>query len=454
MRGIDLGKPLGIHARSWLCALALGSVSVTGHAAYANAVPPQGWSPGTGAGATYRAAANESWLSSTVRTNASLNVGGRAIQVPATMRLAANAPRFAARFLFGNPAVALASVALVAWIGSQGIQWDSLTNSWVKINPNGGEPQLAVGFIFTNPPGLQGPYAGYTAACTAGVAYVLSTYPERNYINTSNQSFCQVSPNNGSGSPEPIGLVPMGGTISDPIKRPIGDDEFENDLAPIPLPDLSPNALPIPLPVELPRINPIPSPSGQPQPIRMPTGDPYRVPNSDPAEYRRPAVDIVPSPRIDAPWRVDVQPRDIPVPDLTPRPLPPPVPIPPPVPLPPPDPDAPPVPEVDPNAPPEPGEDKQPDLCEKNPDILACSKPELDTPDQEIPKREFAVTFAAETLFGGGSCPANKTMSLRGQQITVWDFQRTCDLVETYLKPLLLTLALFSAFIILSPGKD
>lgn len=94
------------------------------------------------------------------------------------------------------------------------------------------------------------------------------------------------------------------------------------------------------------------------------------------------------------------------------------------------------------------------DLCKNNPDILACSKPELDTPDEEIPRRNFAVTFAAESLFGGGSCPANKTMNLRGQQITVWDFQRTCDLVTTYLKPLLLTLALFSAFLILSPGKD
>lgn len=451
------GKPFGIHARSWLCALALGGFSITGHTAYANAQPPAGWSAGTGAGATYRAAANESWLSSTVRTNASLNVGGKAVQLPATMRLAANAPRFAARFLFGNPAIAVGSVVLTAWLANSNLFWNPTTQRWEKQIPGQlGTPdgfEYAVNFY--SPPKNTW-QTSKSAACAAEAAYVNTLNPAgQRFVLEATDTTCRIR-SNVYNITESVGYSRRTSSIppTDPTRQPVGDIEFEETMAPQPLPETAPNIIPIPWPVELPRLNPVPSPSGQPQPIRIPTGDPYKVPNSDPAEYRRPAIDIVPSPQTDAPWRVDIQPKEIPVPDLVPRPLPPPIPIPTPTPIPGPEPQPQPQPDVDPNAPPEAGEDKQPDLCEKNPDILACSKPELDTPDQEIPKRNFAVTFAQETLFGAGSCPANKTMNLRGQQITVWDFQRTCDLVTTYLKPLILTLGLFSAFMILSPGKD
>src|SRR5215208_2601038 len=73
-------------------------------AGYANASPPPGWAaaaPGSER-ATYRAAANELWTSTnTVRTTATLNVGGRAVTMPAGFRMAANAGRYAGRFAFG-----------------------------------------------------------------------------------------------------------------------------------------------------------------------------------------------------------------------------------------------------------------------------------------------------------------------------------------------------------------
>lgn len=453
MKEIKHGKPFGIHARGWLCALALGGFSLTAHAGYAQLQAPPGWSQGAGGQFMYRAAANEQWLQSTVRTNASLQVAGRTVTVPASMRLASNAPRFAARFLFTNPAIAIGTVALTLWLNNEKLYWDEQQQKWVKEIP-GQDTEVNQ---------LQWTTSGYYAdshykptkeeACTHGAVL---RYGAGHYgvVTGSQMTFCYMyypngSYRNGVGLESRQKLVTIPG---DPIRTPVGDIEFEDKMAPTTLPEVAPSVIPIPWPVELPKLNPVPMPSGNPQPIRIPTGDPYQVPNTDPAQYRRPAVDIVPSPTPSSPWRVDVQPKDIPVPDLVPRPLPPPTPLP--TPLPPPDPNAPPVPEVDPNAPPQAGENKEQDLCEKNPDILACQKLDLDTPQQEIPRRSFAVTFAAETLFGNGSCPANKTMNLRGQQITVWDFQKTCNLVETYLKPLLITLALFSAFMILSPGKD
>ncbi len=452
MNGNRHGQPNRTHAGRWLSALALGLFSLNTHAGYAQATPPAGWSPGTGAGATYRAAANEAWLSSTVRTNAALNVGGKAVQVPATMRLAANAPRFAARFLFANPYVAIGSVVLTAWLGSQKLFWDSEQGKWVKETP-GTEQQQTQWEIQTN----SNPGGWFTSAQAACQASAQARWGTLAYGVDSGTGFCRIYFTSNNSYWNGYGYNYRSTTVTvpgDPIRTPIGDTEFEEKMAPTTLPDSAPNIIPMPWPVEMPKLNPIPSPDGHPQPLRIPTGDPYKLPNTDPAEYRRPAIDIVPSPTPQSPWRVDVQPKEIPVPDLQPRPLPPPVPVIPPVPVPTPDPNAPPQPDVDPNAPPEAGEKTEPDLCEKNPEILACQKPELDTPDQDIPRKNFAVTFAAETLFGTGSCPANRTMTLRGQTLTVWDFSKTCDYLTLYLKPVIILLATFAAFMIISPGKD
>ncbi len=45
-------------------------------------------------------------------------------------------------------------------------------------------------------------------------------------------------------------------------------------------------------------------------------------------------------------------------------------------------------------------------------------------------------------------------MTLRGQTLTVWDFSKTCDYLTLYLKPVIILLATFAAFMIISPGKD
>lgn len=95
---------------------------------------------------------------------------------------------------------------------------------------------------------------------------------------------------------------------------------------------------------------------------------------------------------------------------------------------------------------------KESDLCEKYPDILACAKPELDTPDDKIPKRDIQISYDAESVLGGGSCPADKIMMLGGQQVTVWDWQARCQNIVDYVKPVVLALAAFIAMAILLPS--
>lgn len=96
------------------------------------------------------------------------------------------------------------------------------------------------------------------------------------------------------------------------------------------------------------------------------------------------------------------------------------------------------------------------DLCKLHPDILACSKPELDTPDGEIPKTQKEVTYQEESIWGSGSCPADRIMTLHtGQQMKVWDFQKTCEAVNMGIAPIFLLCSVYSAFLILALGvKD
>ena len=100
----------------------------------------------------------------------------------------------------------------------------------------------------------------------------------------------------------------------------------------------------------------------------------------------------------------------------------------------------------------DPKEPEQSD-CEKNPDATRCKDIDLDTPDGEIPKAEKSVTYTPESLFGGGSCPANKVMTVHtGQQLTVWNWDSSCGYITGYMRPIVLVLCGFAAFAIVAGG--
>ena len=189
---------------------------------------------------------------------------------------------------------------------------------------------------------------------------------------------------------------------------------------------------PTPLPIEQPSpwINPTPGENPQSQPLRMPTGQPSPVPNTNPQQYRQPYVDIVPAPTPDNPWRVDVKPGETVSTDPNP------------------------VENPKPDAQDKPTEEQDKSLCEKHPDILACQKPELDIPDGEIPKVTKQISYAEEGGFGGGSCPANVYANLHGKQTMVYEWTRTCSVVSTYIRPIILLLGAMGALFILIPGRD
>ncbi|MFT3717221.1 IgG-binding virulence factor TspB family protein [Pseudorhodoferax sp.] len=96
----------------------------------------------------------------------------------------------------------------------------------------------------------------------------------------------------------------------------------------------------------------------------------------------------------------------------------------------------------------------QPGMCDLYPDILACAKPDLDTPEGEIPRGEKQITYSEENLFGEGSCPADVYASLAtiGQTVKVWDWQAACQYAFP-LRALVIALATLSAFVIVMPGE-
>lgn len=93
--------------------------------------------------------------------------------------------------------------------------------------------------------------------------------------------------------------------------------------------------------------------------------------------------------------------------------------------------------------------------CEVNPDSNACRQDEFDTPDEPIPKKTVDVGYQPENLFGSGSCPADKIMTVHtGQVLKVWDWANACDSIVTYLRPILLIICGFTALGILIPRTD
>lgn len=97
-------------------------------------------------------------------------------------------------------------------------------------------------------------------------------------------------------------------------------------------------------------------------------------------------------------------------------------------------------------------ETEKTDLCKEFPNRLGCI--ETDTPEQEIPKQNKNVTWAAEDSFGGGSCPVDQTVNLGtiGQSVKVTNWTQVCEW-SIPLRFIVLALASFAAFLIVMPGE-
>lgn len=94
--------------------------------------------------------------------------------------------------------------------------------------------------------------------------------------------------------------------------------------------------------------------------------------------------------------------------------------------------------------------EEEKDLCEKNPDALACA--ELDTPDGEIPETQIELSYEYESLFGNGSCPTVDAVPFFGQNVQVVDMPKICQQTTDYIQPFVLVSAALIALAIFAGG--
>lgn len=205
---------------------------------------------------------------------------------------------------------------------------------------------------------------------------------------------------------------------------PVPPQVVEDEMAEKPLPQKLPPGIPYPLDPAAPSIwNPTIGDPPVTQPLRVPQGNPRPVPNTNPQRYRQPVTDITHSPTLDDPWRMDVQPKDIdsdsPTGQTGPQ-------------------------TITSGAPSGTPKEDPPDLCETNPDIVACQK--LGNLDPlNVPNTNRQMGIAPDTGYGpsSASCPAPKTATIMGK---VYTFPWTvfCDFA-LMIRPLLIGFAWLSA---------
>ena len=392
------------------------------HAGYAQVSPPAAV-----VGATVKTgSAGLSWINNAVRFNGSLNIGGRAIVVPAAMRFAANAPRIIAGAIVLNPYIRTA-VTIASLLSMAKVEWDDQNQTWTKRDLVEG-----VGIVYVIGYGNTEEFGSPSSACE----YWANR--QNMYQNISGFSFEVLSDSSGYYCNTAL----IGGmwarvyekqsVIFEEKTLPITNEEAINKLHPMPFPNDLPNDLPpgIVIPVEpTPIINPVPDPQVNPltRPLREPLGEPVPVPNSDPQQWKTPVIDVIAAPLPDQPWRVDVQPKDILKNDPSPI-------------------TDPAVSNVEPTG--QTQQEKTPGLCDLYPDILACQKPNFDTPDiDQIETKDASITITPDSGWGAENATCPSARHLPGANVD-FEFTTICNFMSG-IRPVMIAVAWLMAAMIL-----
>lgn len=420
--------------------ISLASAVLSANAGYAQLAPPVGWSAGSGlasgAGGTFSFgnAANSAYLvNGTVRTNAALSVGGRAVSVPATMRFSANASRIAAVAIYANPALRTA-VTVAGWLLAAKLVWDESKGAWRESRDTSTLQWYANGL---------GPFAEPEAACKAGFPPTSSRYvfdsvrhvsssaancvwADTALNNRTYENGSVTSDNTGPGECPTGWTQTPAGCLSPALDQPT----FTDKVAAQPMPPALPSDVPYPLPVDFPEI----------QPLFIPTGNPVNNPSYDPSKplspgnqpWNQPGVRVVPAPVPGSPWQVDLQPVDRPV--ATPNP------------------DPNPKPDTN-NNPEDKPNDKDPGLCDMYPDIVACAK--LDEPSsKDLQNIEKPISITPDAGWGSedAACPSPRVLNVQGQQIAI-PFDLFCTYMQG-MRPIIIAMAWLSAAFILIGARE
>lgn len=447
------------HRVKALIAASLLSLSGLACAGYAQATPPKGWVPppaGSGApgGFVGTSAANTAtFIQNTVRTNASLNVGGRIVTIPAQFRFAQNASRYAAAAIMRHPYIRTAA-AVASWLGVAGLIYDEISGLWTSFDtdyPQSEGVKYCIGGTIRD--SQDKCYKGYpvyydpVSALNALHQLCELEYPGRcsivgdqvSYrINSSTVRYRGLSPFPAASECPAGWYVTPAGCVQNPSPKTITEEEAIEELTRHPMPEEIPNWVPEPLPVELPSFPPFFVPSSEPR--VNPNYNPELPASPDNAPYYQPGVEVKPAPTASTPWQVSITPQNQPVVDPTQvgsetRPLP----------------------EGSGGGSGGGSETKPPeaadDFCARNPGVIACQTLEHENDDTELPEKAIEFEFDLISGFSGSAtCPAfpNVGDMLGGKQIS---WQPFCDTLAK-LRHLLLAFAWASAaFIILGYGR-
>lgn len=453
--------------RKRLIALVAAMACLPCYAAYSSvSISPKITGSGT-ARALVRAAANDvAFVGNTVRTTGSLSVGGRAVTMPVSMRIAANAGRVMATAAYLNPALMVVGGAALAYALYTGLGYEVINNQWWEVFGGCGAdgcPYWTFRYIpqpVTNPsdPFVQASHYPSLSAAASAFASLSSgcnlagtrcyAYTVNSVTAPSSASFHRIityvdnrfiPPQIGTESETDIGVdFDTGMDPGGESALPVSEAQFVEAAENIPISPLVWPSFPIefPIPIREPVINPAPEPVPEPealpmpQPLRVPQSEPIPVPDSVPEQWKTPVVDIVPAPTVNDPLRVDLQPYEVIKNNPTPLPESEPVP----------------APDAETEVKPKPESDQG--LCSLFPDILACAKPELDVPDGpaiEQQNRDISITPDSGWGGGGGSCPASR--HLAGANVD-FSFTQICDGLSKF-RPVILAFAWLSAAYIL-----
>ena len=433
------------HFKGLIAALALSAGSA--HALYVQATPPAGWSAGGGAGGSVtgtKMAINSMFSTGSVSTSASLNIGGRNVALPASLRFAANAPRVAASAIMLHPGIRTAA-AVAGWLGLAGLVYDATSGLWTVPDQPGQFP-VSDGYMWGY--GQISPiYQTKEQACSAYEA-VLSASPTRPYPTAGyevfgstcyvhsiySQRYYNIGLRRDGPSSCPHGwYVTPAGCVQNPPPKTVTQEEAIEEIIKHPMPADVPRHIPEPLPVEQPNI----------QPVFIPTGDPVKNPNFNPSEAPspsnppqvQPGVDVKPAPTPSSPWQVETTPVNRPVEDPSAPPVRDPQPLP------------------DTGGGPTGNEPKDPDktdFCEKYPTVIACQELNHEDDDTKLPEKAIDLDFNPIPGFQGAkSCPAfpNIGNALGGRQIS---WQPFCDQLVAISNILLAVAWLYAALILFS----
>jgi len=411
---------------------ALGAFQIA--SAFVTPSPPPGFS-NTPDGWAYRG----QWVDGSARSAADLTVAGRRVQIPVYFRVsAANAPKYAARYLFRHPLVTAAAAASI--LAPMGVEW--VNGQWTQTTQSTHTYPISDGFIWTSRFGNTAPGETVLQNCfriTGQTCTVLAQGETWADVTTGTVLIGYSRVNNPSC---PVGwIITPSGCVQNlpPVTRPLTEEEFVPLVAPQIQPAQVPNIVPntVPIPVETPTINPaprtvpVPYTPPIPRPLIAPLSDPVPIPNTEPQQWRQPLVQINPSPTAANPWRVSLNPKERIT--TSPHGI------------------TDPVSDLDPATPTQPSAES--DFCIRNPGVLACAPvPEFDIPKYEIPTLTQVVTYQPEHFLGGGSCPRPVTVDIGGRTIIAFDTPQYCQFISSYFRPVLLAIAAFTSMMIVAGG--